>query len=89
MWADKVYVPAALVAVRRSGRCGSSREALRRSVADARRTVLSPEEACGIDWFFRFRTAAGEGWTSMDPFWAGKAPLRCRLTPEGAVLFQG
>ena len=40
-----------------------------RSRVDARRTVITEDELCGLEWAFRFKEAVGEDFVDVDPYW--------------------
>lgn len=69
LWSDKVHVPD------RFSDPGA-RPALPRiaaywgSLADSRRTAITPEELCSFAWSSRMKGSAGEDWTHSDPWWS-------------------
>jgi len=61
--------------------------AYRGSLRDATRRHLTFDELAEPEfWCIRFKAAAGEGWTSRDPWWQGEAPIKMRLTNSGDVV---
>jgi len=58
LWADKLCNPTQDLAV--SGQL-SWREAYTESLEDAKRTQISTEELCRMEWTFNFKHTAGEG----------------------------
>mmetsp|Transcript_30053 Transcript_30053/g.33569 ORF Transcript_30053/g.33569 Transcript_30053/m.33569 type:complete len:247 (+) Transcript_30053:529-1269(+) len=61
----------------------SPKEALIFSIQDAHRTSLTMEELTKFHWNFRYKATAGSGWTELDPWWSGRAPLIVRYAPNG------
>lgn len=57
------------------------REALRTSLADAKRPTIDAETLCSMPWWFRFKKQAGMSWTSDDPFWRGDGARELEFVP--------
>ena len=83
LWTKKSYVPKHCRLLFASGQC---RLALRESLRDCKRTAITREEFSSIDFYFRFKKAAGSYWTTMDPFWQDRKPLQIRFSAEGPVV---
>ena len=79
-WAGKVHVAQGAVDLR--GMASSAREALRLSLADARRTELTDEELVAFEWRFRFKEQAGPQWQLHDPYWTKHEASLVKFTPS-------
>ena len=66
LWSDKAHVAERFRLLLGGGR---SREAMKESLHDAKRSWIMLEEFLGLTFHFRFKEAAGQFWTDMDPFW--------------------
>ena len=82
-WADKVFVPAAALRLRDSGRF---RAAFSFAMADSKRTHITVDELPGTNWYGRMKASAGEHYTETDAWWQGKPPMRTRYLREGVVV---
>eukprot|EP00439_Symbiodinium_sp_Y106_P059380 s3326_g8.t1 len=65
-----------------------AREAYRQSLEDSRRTNITRGELLSIDWSFRFKASAGEGWQAGDPWWQGQEATRVRFKKNGRAAFK-
>jgi hypothetical protein len=83
LWADKVFVPADARAL-----LGASHafEAYRRSVEDSRRSYITAEELCSVEWYHRMKGWSGEDWTANDPWWNGQTPRKKRFEADGTTV---
>lgn len=90
-WKDKVHVsPKAKELQKQKGR---SMEAYMESVRDAcERQYVQHSELCydpvshsGTVWSFRFKSAAGPAWTSIDPWYSGGEARRMVFLKDGTV----
>ena len=92
-WDGKVHITHSAIALRKSP--NGAREALKSSLADAKRTELTDEELCSLDWRFRFKEQAGPQWQEHDPYWVKREATRVRFgarkagSPRGPVRMQG
>ena len=68
-WADKVFVPAKCKDLAASGQ---HRKAFSEAIRDSKRTWITAEELCGLEWHGRMKEAAGEHFTDTDPWWTGE-----------------
>ena len=50
-------------------------QAVKFSLADAKRKHLSEDELCDFTWRFRFKKCAGEHWIEQDAYWQGLPPV--------------
>ncbi len=69
LWADKVYLPAAIREEPRRMRAYAA------SLTDAHRTRITEEELCAFTWLFTFKPEAGPFWRIL----CGNGPLKCDL----------
>lgn len=85
-WADKTYI---MEHCRQLSSTGNSRLALRESLADLKRTVITEEEICAMVWRFRFKQGAGKAWTKNDEWWNGGSATLRRFSTSGEMLKPG
>eukprot|EP00505_MAST-04D_sp_SCG-Rhode-Island_P002423 Stramenopile-MAST_4_protein_2423 len=71
----------------RSKRIGtfSTMSSYRFHLLDRKRTVLTNEELCEINWSFRFKKAAGRFWMDQDPYWQERGPMSVIFSPDGTT----
>lgn len=55
------------------------------TIRDSKRTWLTLDELVGLEFCFRFKSGAGESWTSMDPWWRRGEAIRLRLHADRTV----
>ena len=72
-WRDKVFLPAS---ARKLTAAGEHRQAFADAYTDAKRTWITAEELCSMEWHSRMKAAAGDHYTDTDPWWTGSAPPR-------------
>lgn len=84
LWKGKA-LPSKFILLRDAGH---AREAYRQSLLDSKRTDICMEELCSIQWSFRFKAAAGDGWQESDPWWQGQSATQARFSPSGVIRFQ-
>uniref|UniRef100_A0A7S3JQG3 Uncharacterized protein n=1 Tax=Aureoumbra lagunensis TaxID=44058 RepID=A0A7S3JQG3_9STRA len=63
----------------------SARLKLHHYVADESRNKIKLNELVGLEWNFRFKEAAGESWTTFDPYWQGKPATSVRFYSDGTT----
>lgn len=83
-WADKVYVPDRFAARAVTDAHGAYIAA----ELDARRTHITRDELCAFMWQTRMKASSGPGWTTVDPWWNGRAPRTRRFYADGGVDFR-
>jgi hypothetical protein len=86
-WKDKVHVAAKAISQR--GSPNGAREALKLSLADAKRTELTDEELTSFAWRFRFKESAGPQWQQQDPYWVKQEATTARFSPRRAGCRHG
>ena len=52
---------------------------------ESRRTWVTEEEIMELEWSFRFKSAAGDGWIDRDPWWNGQEPIMLKLREDHKV----
>ena len=62
---DKIYTPASILQVEENG---NPKRAYWLSLKDSKRTWITKEELCSLNWSFRFKQQAGEHYTQNDPW---------------------
>eukprot|EP01088_Endostelium_zonatum_P005837 TRINITY_DN1779_c0_g1_i1.p1 TRINITY_DN1779_c0_g1~~TRINITY_DN1779_c0_g1_i1.p1 ORF type:complete len:431 (+),score=161.55 TRINITY_DN1779_c0_g1_i1:51-1343(+) len=82
LWSDKVYIPENIKKLQHSQ---SSKQAFISSIHDSKRNEITVEELCTCNWFFRFKSSAGEAWTQNDPWWLNKDPTQIFFSPDGSM----
>jgi len=96
LWKDKVHVCKealnkmrefnALNKEKKAHHIGS-KDAYKLSILDAKyRQEITAEEICNFTWSFRFKEAAGQDWTSWDPWWNNEEARQMAFLPDGRVL---
>ena len=78
-WADKVFVPAKCKSL---AAAGQHQKAFGEAIRDSKRTWITAEELCSLEWHGRMKEAAGEHFTDTDPWWTGegsKPPSRFHM----------
>merc|ERR1711862_903469 len=66
--------------------CFCCKKAFKLSALDCRRQCIEKEELCNFTWSFRFKVAAGNDWTSWDPWWNGKNARKFVFLSDGSIL---
>ena len=82
LWSDKVHVAERFRLLLGAGR---SQEAMKESLRDSRRSLITLEEFSGLTFHFRFKKAAGQFWTDRDPFWQNDKALCMHFRQDGPI----
>ncbi|CAM9371865.1 unnamed protein product [Chrysoparadoxa australica] len=61
------------------------KQAVKESLVDATRTVITAEELTSLEWCFRFKEYAGEMWSGCDPWWLEREATRVKYTKDGNI----
>jgi len=85
LWRDKVYVPQKI----RELKATDPQTAYKNSIEDSKRSVITEEELCGFDWYFRFKEDEGAWYADSDPWINGRAPSHHKYHTDGKIEITG
>jgi hypothetical protein len=84
LWKDKAYIPAQAIQALKAKR---GKDAFKIALVDSKRTCITTDELCGVEWSFRFRRLAGPEWVERDPYWNGQESIKVRVSLFISHLF--